>query len=183
MALRLVAVSRDGLPLALAVDMPRSFAWCFAFAAGCVGASRDDPEPNVALARYELVPTEHVVLAPERPTPSRENAAFVGYARAPVLYVGAVASVEATVAEVISDRAFWLDGDGRARVLAVLREDLPHHGASELSPGQRIRFDAVVLPSSAARDLGTLDEEVHRAIADAGAFLAIDWTDVTVLPP
>lgn len=152
-----------------------------------VGCGRDEPPPNVPATPtqttgYEGEPAPAGTATARGGDTGQVVVAFVDYAREPTRYMGKQVSVEATVAEVISDRAFWLDAGPQGRVLAVVREDVPRHEMIDINAGQRLRFDALVMPSTAMNQLaGTLEPDAKNAIQSTPAFLATYWRNVQMV--
>lgn len=106
--------------------------------------------------------------------------AFADVARHPGKYIGALVQAEARVAEVVSHRAFWLESDG-GRVLGVVRQDGSQHADIDVYIGQRLRFEAVVLPPS-QRDLaGPSEPAVAQALGSQPAFLAMYWNGIEIV--
>lgn len=90
---------------------------------------------------------------------------------------------EVDVAEVPSDRGFWISQDGE-RLFAVV-VDQPAERPVDVNPGQRLRIDGGTL-----RDAGhlpqlegerPLDDTTRRAIEEQPIFLVVDEDDIEVL--
>lgn len=91
-------------------------------------------------------------------------------------------SMEVTVAEVPTDRGFWIESDGR-RLFAIIN-DQPREQPKDINPGQRLRItggtlrDATFLPDISGEPLETSTEELAE---DQDVFLVVDESDITVL--
>lgn len=140
---------------------------------------RTEPEPEAPTGQAAPEP-EYELMTHWQPSVS--VVAFKDYVDDPFEYVGTMVVVEATVDAVVSERVFWVNGDGDDRALAVVREDVPRHQMREVNVGDRVRFNALVLPSSArSAVVGELGAAARSAIASTPAFLAVYWADVTIL--
>lgn len=120
------------------------------------------------------------------PIPGRQEAArSVSYDefRSDLAYhIGATVTGEATVVEVFSDRAFWLQSDSDKRVLAIVREDVPRPEMIDIKAGQRLRFTATAMsPADMDKVPGTLEADAKQAIQSQPAFLHIYWRDIEIL--
>lgn len=144
-------------------------------ATGCI---RDEPEPLPPSARAAPDP-EHELTTYRQPSVSVVT--FRDYIDDPMKYVGTIVVVEATVEVVVSDRVFWVNGGDEGWALAVVRESAPRDQMLDIRVGDRLRFNALVLPSSARSAIvGPLAPGVREAISSTPAFLAVYWADVTI---
>lgn len=100
----------------------------------------------------------------------------------PAGYVGQPVSGTARVADVPTDRGFWIEQDGQ-RMFAVVEQGPNMEDAINVNAGQEIRFnDATVHDANSMAQLGgTLDEESKQILADQKAFLVVDPNDITVV--
>ncbi|MBW3565564.1 MAG: hypothetical protein KY459_12630 [Acidobacteria bacterium] len=101
----------------------------------------------------------------------------------PVSWSGRQVSGEATVAEVPTDRGFWIEEDGQ-RLFVVLIDE-PAEVPKDINANQRIRFrDATV--HTDASDLDAIPGEplsasTRQIIAGEPAFLVVDERNVEIL--
>lgn len=98
---------------------------------------------------------------------------------APIDFVGLTASGEATVADVVTDRGFWLTGDDDNRLFAIVRE---YDERIDINEGQRIRVRGTLIAPGDPTDVaGPLDPETQRLAEEQDAFLVAHWRDIEIL--
>lgn len=91
-------------------------------------------------------------------------------------------TTEVTVAEVPTDRGFWIESDGR-RLFAIIN-DQPREQPTDLNPGQTLRItggtlrDATFLPDISG---ATLDASTEDTAEGQEVFLVVDESEITVL--
>lgn len=107
------------------------------------------PTPDVAMG--DLIPVSAILAAP------------AGYA-------GQTISGTATVAEVISDRGFWIE-EGGQRAFAVIDEPKPE--IKNIQAGQTVRLDGAQVMTEASQVPGALEAETQQAIANQAAFIYV----------
>ncbi len=99
----------------------------------------------------------------------------------PIDYVGVAVKGTGTVTEVVSDRGFWLEVDGK-RLFAVVREDVPRPEMIEIRPGQTLQFTGLMLSPGAKDDLaGSLEQKTKNIIGGQPAFVAMHWRDIQII--
>lgn len=119
------------------------------------------------------------VLVPE--TPPRE-VEVRDLSVQPVDFVGQAVRGQARVDEVVSDRGFYI-GQKPNRLFVVFSEDAAKHSMVDISAGERVIFEGLLLSKGAADDLkGDLEPKTRRALEQARAFVALSPENIRVLP-
>jgi hypothetical protein len=107
---------------------------------------------------------------------------FAQFAKDPKQAIGSQVRGDATVDQVVSNRAFWVKDDAGNRVLAVIRDEVPKEQALDIKVGQRVAFNAIALaPDRIGEIAGTLDNQLKRTIEQQSAFLAVNRGDITTM--
>ncbi|MFN3651322.1 MAG: hypothetical protein ACK47B_17240 [Armatimonadota bacterium] len=100
--------------------------------------------------------------------------------QAPNTYFGQPVEGTATVAEVVSDRGYWVE-EGGSRMFVVQSEQLPE-AALDVNAGQRVRIRGTVMDTQQmgqTPDVANMDQQARQILQDQPAF--IHATDVTIL--
>lgn len=128
-------------------------------------------------------PTTVATVAPldSTPTASVETPTIATILANPPQWVGREFSGTVTVAEVPTDRGFWIEEDGR-RLFAIL-VDAPAEVPLDINAGQRIRIrgtlrDAAYLPQLPGRPIVAATQELARR---APVYLVADEQAITIL--
>lgn len=119
---------------------------------------------------------------PATPVDAAGGSAVAAFLAAPEAHIGeTLPSTEATVADVPTDRGFWVEIDGQ-RLFAVLR-DQPAERPLDIDAGMSIRLDGGTLrDASYLEQLATpVDADTRRIIDELGAFLVVDESSVVKL--
>lgn len=89
----------------------------------------------------------------------------------------------AMVAEVVSDRAFWLQRDDQ-RILAVVAGSPTMENAVDLNPGQQVRLAGVVYDNELASQIaGGLEPDIMELVAGQPAFVLVDSKNILLVEP
>lgn len=132
------------------------------------------------------MPTEPnaVAMAPMPPPPTEADNAELPVDLiivTPARYLGQPVVGTARVAEVPSDRGFWLEKNGE-RIYAVISQSPGMEQAVNIEPGQTVRLAGLVYDSSLAEGIGgKVDQQALETIADQPAFLLVPATHVAVV--
>lgn len=132
------------------------------------------------------MPTEpaEVTVAPMPPPPTDADTAEVPVDLiiiTPARYLGQPVIGTAQVADVPSDRGFWLEKNGE-RIYAVISQSPGMEQAVNIEPGQTVRLAGLVYDSSLAEGIaGQVDPQALDTIADQPAFLLVPATHVAVV--
>lgn len=100
----------------------------------------------------------------------------------PAAHMGESFAGEVQVAEVPTDRGFWIEQDG-ARLFAIL-QDQPLEEPLDINPGQTLRIDGgTIMAPTDLEQLGgdPLDEETRQIAEGEPAFLAVDESEIEIL--
>jgi len=132
--------------------------------------------PVDAAVRMEPIPT------PPPPTDADDSQIPVSViVVGPAEYVARPVAGTARVAEVVSDRGFWIEQGGQ-RIFAVLAQAPNMEQAVDVQAGQQVRLSGVVYDSSMVdRIEGGLESQTRELIDDQPAFLLVDPRNVTVV--
>ncbi len=141
-----------------------------------VEALRDDEQAADEQAADEQAADEQA--ADEQAAADEQGEDLAAVFLAPVDYVGVPVSGEATVADVISDRGFWLT-DGDNRIFAIVRE---YDERIHIEEGQRVEVTGTILAPADPTDVaGELEAETKRVAEQQDAMLTASWRDITIL--
>ena len=150
-------------------------------------AAMDDNE-EVGVAAVPALETE-VVPPPADPNTADPNAVAQGtgipigqIVASPAAWDGRNVSGEVRVAEVVSDRGFWIEADGQR--MFVLLNEVPGE-VKEINAGQTLRLtDATVHATGDPSKLpGNLDQQAQQIAGNQGVVLAVDSLDLEILDP
>ncbi|MBW3549302.1 MAG: hypothetical protein KY442_00365 [Proteobacteria bacterium] len=87
----------------------------------------------------------------------------------------------AEVADVPSDRGFWLEQAGQ-RIFAVIAQSPNMEDEININAGQQVRLAGIVYDNALASQIaGGLDSETTQIIADQPAFLLVDARNVDIM--
>lgn len=98
----------------------------------------------------------------------------------PDAYVGQTVSGEARVAEVPTDRGFWVEADGQ-RMFAILNQNVPPEQPLDVNPGQRVRMDGARVRTDMSEVPGDLDARTRGIVEGQQAFLTVDPANLDIL--
>jgi hypothetical protein len=133
-----------------------------------------DPAPTVAV----------VTPAPMPPPPTDADNTPIPV---PVIVVGPAPFIgqpvvgTAQVAEVPSDRGFWLEKDGQ-RMFAMIAKSPNMEDAINVNPGQTVRLAGVIYDKSMASQIaGGIDADAMQILADQPVFLLVNANNVMVV--
>lgn len=127
---------------------------------------------------------EQPIVAPE-PMPEMAPQADVTIAQIlanPTMYVGTEYSGEVTVAEVPTDRGFWIENEGQ-RLFAVII-DQPLEEPKDINPDQTLQItqgtiqDQTHLPQLEG---AALDDRTRQIIQEEPVFLVVDEANIEIL--
>lgn len=133
-----------------------------------------------------MMPTEpvEVVVAPMPPPPTDADSADLPVDLiivTPADYLGQPVVGVAQVADVTSDRGFWLEKNGE-RIYALIAKSPNMEQAVNIEPGQTVRLAGLVYDSSLAeRIAGQVEPDAMETIADQPAFILVPATHVAVV--
>lgn len=135
---------------------------------------RDDDVAEVPVAT-EPIATTPVVDPAVAPAPGAD--VDVGQAipvaaiiSGPANYANLQVSGTARVAQVVSDRGFWID-DGNQRVFAIIDEPKPE--IKNIRAGQMVRLDGAQVMTAASQVPGQLEAQTQQVIQNQPAFLYV----------
>jgi hypothetical protein len=149
-------------------------------------ATDDDEADLVGDADTELVGEETVGVDPV--TPPEPVAMEAGISLADVLanpseYVGrSDFQDEVQVAEVPTDRGFWVEDQGR-RMFAVIIDN-PQEQPKDINAGQQLRItEGMIRDATTLADLpgAPLDANTERLAREQDAYLVVDETNIEIL--
>ncbi len=87
----------------------------------------------------------------------------------------------AEVADVPTDRGFWLEQAGQ-RIYAVIAESPDMEDEININPGQQVRLAGIVYDNALSSQIaGGLDAETMQIIADEPAFLLVDARNIVIV--
>lgn len=113
------------------------------------------------------------------PTSGSEAIPIVAILSRPAEYAGETVSGTAHVAEVISDRGFWVEQEGR-RLFAVI-EEIPKE-IVDVNAGQMVRLTGIVYTAETRQQVeGTMEPDARKVAAQQPAFLYVKGTDVSII--
>lgn len=99
----------------------------------------------------------------------------------PAEWTDRTVSGEARVAEVPTDRGFWIE-EGGERVFVILN-DAPTERPANINPGQTVRLTGAVVHDDLADVPGEIDPDTRSIVESLPVFLAIDESGIEVLQP
>lgn len=125
-----------------------------------------------------------VTVAPMPPPPTEADTAELPVDLiiiTPADYLGQPVVGTAQVADVPSDRGFWLEKNGE-RIYAMISQSPEMEQAVNIEPGQTVRLAGLVYDSALAEGIaGQVDPQAMETIADQPAFLLVPATHVAVV--
>ncbi|CAN5770987.1 hypothetical protein BH20GEM3_BH20GEM3_02940 [soil metagenome] len=138
--------------------------------------------------RDDNVAEAPVVTEPLATTPVIDPAAAADVDVGPVIPVAAIVTVPANyvnqtvsgtarVAQVVSDRGFWID-DGNQRVFTIIDEPKPE--IKNIRAGQMVRLDGAQVMTAASQVPGQLEAETQQAIQAQPAFLYVRAANIFI---
>ena len=164
-----IKIQRRGLTIwpwlaaALAVAL---LAWAFA-------AWRTDGDDTERQARTTAANTRAA------PTTEGDDIPITAILSRPAEYANEAVSGTTHVAEVISDRGFWIEQQGR-RMFAVI-EEIPTE-TIDINAGQTLRLTGTVYtPDTRHQVEGSLEPDTRRLIEQQPAFLYVKGADVSII--
>ncbi len=95
----------------------------------------------------------------------------------PANYANQTVSGTARVAQVVSDRGFWIE-DGGQRVFAVIDEPKPE--IKNIRAGQTVRLDGAQVMTNASQVPGQLEAQTQQAIQNQSAFLYVRAANIFI---
>lgn len=102
-------------------------------------------------------------------------------ASGPTGFLGQPVVGTAEVAEVISDRGFWLEQDGQ-RMFVMVAKTETMEDAIDLNPGQQVRLAGVVYDGSMASQIaGGIEPQAMDIVAGQPAFLLVDASNIILI--
>lgn len=159
--------------------------WMFSLAILLVMISCGEDETEADLASDVLV--DSAPAAPPAPGPPAASDTtpipVTVIVAGPAGYLGRSVVGTARVAEVVSDRGFWLEQDGE-RIFAVIAQTPQMENAVNVNQGQTVVVAGVVYDSATADQVpGELEPDAKQIIADQPAFLYVAAQNVILLGP
>ncbi len=150
----------------------------------------DEPSvsPPVAVDPIEpmepMDPTVMVAPMPPPPTDADNTPIPVGViVVGPGEFLGQPVVGTAEVADVPTDRGFWLEQAGQ-RLYAVIAQSPNMEDEININPGQQVRLAGIVYDNALASQIaGGLDAETTQIIADQPAFLLVDARNIVIVDP
>ena len=113
------------------------------------------------------------------PTTGSETVPIDAILTRPAEYAGQTVSGTTHVAEVISDRGFWIEQQGR-RMFAVI-EEIPKETV-DVNAGQTVRLTGrVYTPETRQQIEGSLEPDARRLAGQQPAFLYVKGTDLSII--
>lgn len=141
--------------------------------------SDDAAELPVAAAPAVVDPMTPAAPAPPAPDVAMGDLIPVAaIMTAPAGYVGQTISGTAQVAEVISDRGFWIE-EGGQRAFAVIDEPKPE--IKNIRAGQTVRLDGAQVMTDASQVPGALEAETQRVIGEQNAFIYVRAPNILII--
>lgn len=95
----------------------------------------------------------------------------------PANYANQTVSGTARVAQVVSDRGFWID-DGSQRIFTVIDEPKPE--VINIQAGQMVRLDGAQVMTAASQVPGQLEAQTQQAIGNQPAFLYVRAANIFI---
>jgi hypothetical protein len=148
-------------------------------------AGRDEPE--VAVTEPGVVAEEPAAELEPLPGAETEFGAqaegipFAEILGTPADWAGRSVTGEVRVAEVVSDRGFWVEDDQGQRLFVLLNE-VPGE-IKEINAGQRIRMVDAQIYDDLANVPGEIDDQARQIIEGQPAVLVVDSLSVEILEP
>ncbi|MDQ3309220.1 MAG: hypothetical protein M3497_03765 [Gemmatimonadota bacterium] len=144
-----------------------------------------DRDDNVAVAPVATEPMATMPVidpaaAPPAPTADVDVGPVIPVAAivtVPANYVNQTVSGTARVAQVVSDRGFWID-DGNQRVFTIIDEPKPE--IKNIRAGQMVRLDGAQVMTAASQVPGQLEAETQQAIQAQPAFLYVRAANIFI---
>lgn len=149
------------------------------FAAGaCAGEEEPDVAP-VVVATTEPA-TAPVIPPPPTPadTPAVPVRVIIG---TPAAFIGQPVVGRARVAEVVSDRGFWLEQNGQ-RIFAIIAQSPQMEDAVDINAGQMVAVAGLVYDNVTADQIpGGLEADARQIVANEPAFLYVPAQNIAIL--
>lgn len=102
---------------------------------------------------------------------------------APAQYDRQSVSGSAAVAEVVSDRGFWIEDQGR-RLFVTMADPQANEQPISVSPGQTVHLTGTVHRGGARAEVPfTLEAKAQQVVAKEPVFLAAQYRDLSVTAP
>jgi hypothetical protein len=101
--------------------------------------------------------------------------------RSPAEWSGRTVAGEVRVAEVPTDRGFWIEDRGE-RIFVILG-DAPAEQPVDVQAGQRLRMSAATVHTDLAGVPGDVDADTRRIVQGIPAFLTVDEANLEILEP
>lgn len=101
--------------------------------------------------------------------------------QSPDEWAGRTVAGEARVAEVPTDRGFWIEDRGE-RIFVILG-DAPAERPVDVRAGQRLRMSAATVHTDLAGVPGSVDADTRRVVQGIPAFLTVDEANLEILEP
>jgi len=141
----------------------------------------DGDDEEVAVVDPVATPVETAPLEMPDATMAAAGIPVSEIVQSPAEWTGRSVAGEARVAEVPTDRGFWIE-DGGER-LFVLLNDAPAERPVDIAPGQTVRLSGAVVHGDLAAVPGEIDADTRAIVQGLPVFLGIDESGVEILPP
>jgi hypothetical protein len=162
------------LPLLLGLLLLGALAWWL--------LGRGDDEVETVAPVAETV--EPAPVAPAVPAPTAPAAAVVPVAAiiaAPAGYIGQAQTGTVRVAEVVSDRGFWIE-EGGQRMFAVVAEPQNTEQQLNINAGQMVQLSGTVYNQERIGEIpGQIEAQTREIIQSQPAFLYVLPRDVKIM--
>ncbi|HET7322027.1 MAG TPA: hypothetical protein VFI96_06005 [Longimicrobiaceae bacterium] len=99
----------------------------------------------------------------------------------PASWDGRTVSGTVTVADVPTDRGFWIESNGQ-RLFALIN-DQPNEQPQNINPGQVLQITSATVMTSASEVPGTLDTDTQGLLQGQPVFLDVDESNIELAQP
>ncbi len=136
-----------------------------------------EPVATTPMATTPVVDPAAVAPAPAPDTTAGEMIPVTVIVATPANYASLRVSGTARVAQVVSDRGFWID-DGNQRVFTIIDEPKPE--IKNIRAGQTVRLDGAQVMTNASQVPGELEPQAQQIIQGQPAFLYVRATNIFI---
>lgn len=123
-------------------------------------------------------------MSPATPVPAPTTAAGIPVADIlanPASWQGKTVNGTVQVAEVPTDRGFWIESNGQ-RLFAVIN-DQPAEQPQDINPGQTLQITSATVMTSASALPGAVDADTRQLLQGQPAFLDVDEANIQITQP
>lgn len=142
-----------------------------------LGDDEEVVEPIGAPVPAEVQPP--TVGVPPEPVAQAPGVPLSQIIESPATWTGQTWGGEVRVAEVPTDRGFWIEDQGER--LFVILNDQPQEEPKDINPGQTLRISEAMIYDNVANVPGTVDPDTRNIAQGQPVFLAVDEGNVNIL--